>query len=163
MLCVKHERQARREGWLWQYPGDYMDDYTGEGEDALDEICDWAIAFDMDTVLDTVAEYFPDLLVKFEESREFTIRRRHRQVGFGGYIPDENCDYCLKPFNERPRRGLCKNCYEKERDADHLWRYPTNRYRNNVKGHVWWMLRYQFERFVSIAEAYGVYITVRGS
>lgn len=159
MLCTKHERLGRSEGWLWQFPGDYMDDYTSEGEDVLNEICDWLIAYDMDTVLELVNGLGDsergDLLVKFDENRKRTTGRL-RQVGFGGFGEITACVYCNT--NQPTRRGLCRKCYEIELVADRLYRYPTSRYLSNVKGHAHWMLKYQPERLRAIASGYGVVI-----
>lgn len=152
MLCEKHEKQARRGGWIWKYPGNYLDDYTGEGEDALDEVCHWLFAFDMDTVMSVAEGEDFNLVVKFAESGRF--RGRFDGVGWGGYVVDELCAYCLK--NKIVKRLLCETCYKHEREAGHLWRYPTNRYLGNVAGHAWWMLTYQRDRLEAIAGSYGV-------
>lgn len=154
MLCEKHEKQARRGGWIWKYPGNYLDDYTGEGEDALDEVCHWLFAFDMDTMMSVAEseEFGFDLVVKFAESGYY--RGRFQGVGWGGYVVDELCAYCLK--NKIVKRLLCETCYKHEREAGHLYRYPTRKYLDNVAGHAWWMLTYQRDRLEAVGSSYGV-------
>lgn len=148
MLCRKHYEQAGAEGWLWKFPGDYLDDYTDEGQDSLDEICSWIYELHFDRLI----SYFENASILWSAQGPATYR-----LGFGGAtITDYGvcCLICGKsnvPF----KRGLCGSCYD-GLEAGAVASYPTKTFMDNVDGHIEFMVAYHPDRLADVGRFYGV-------
>lgn len=166
MLCDSHYATAQRENWLWKFPGNYLDDYSDEGQDEIDAIICWLFEFNFFTLVSVMAERGDMEVVSLSGGGARKNARRGLSDEGYPWADPENGLGCYRCNNEGKlkARGLCEKCYLSIRDdeLDSLLNYPTSKYTSNIKGHAWFMLEYHADRVIQIgASDFGVVLSVK--